>query len=193
MLEFRLGSLLLKLVVLLALGLGGYEYFSRLETLKAEIAEKRNLAQATMEAIEIRKAQWQELESAKKQIEELLAREAAALQQRDTIDKTERRLTGQIKFLAASMLSAVEKVRTAAVGTTLKELRLPGRSALLNAKIMKIEDNSITFLHEDGVANLKLQMDELPADLVAKYDMGSHSLAKRLQRLEKEIGDNGTR
>jgi hypothetical protein len=189
MFEFRLGSCLLKALLLIACVLGGYEYYRRVELLKVGIAEKKNLAQEKKDAASALKSVWEELETVQGQIKDLLKREEAELRQRDQIDPLERKLSGEIKYLAPSMLNAVGKARAAAVGTVVQELRLPGRPVLKNAKILKIEDNSITFLHEDGVANLRLQADDLPAEMIQQFDMGSNGLAKQLRRLVESFED----
>ncbi|WP_395716128.1 hypothetical protein [Prosthecobacter sp.] len=187
MLEFRLGSLLLKLLLFLALALGGYEYFIRMDELKAEIAKKKNQIQELQETANARSAEYQELARVKSQISDLLKRETVALQQRDMIDQKERRLTGEIKYLSQTIPTVVEKARAAAIGTTIKVLKLESRSALLNAKIMRIEDNSVTFMHEEGVANFKVYTEELPRDFTDKYDLGPKSISKGLELLSDEL------
>jgi hypothetical protein len=183
MFEFRLGSFILKAMLLIACAIGGYEYYSRVERLKIEIADKKNTAQEQKDAAATLKVAWEGIKIVQGQINDLQRREEAALLQRDQIDQLERKLSGEIKYLALSMHDTVEKARAAAVGTMAKEPKLSGRPSLQNAKILKIEDNSITFMHEDGVASLRLQVDELPAEMIHKFDMGSDGLAKRLQHL----------
>jgi hypothetical protein len=183
MFEFRFGSFLLKALLLVSCTLGGYEYCSRVEQLKIEIADKKNIAQENKAAVSSLKSLWQERETAQSQIKVLQKREEAELKQRDQIDQLERKLSGEIKYLALSMHDTVEKARAAAVGTMSRELSLLGRPALQNAKILKIEDNAITFMHDDGVANLRLQVDELPPEMIQKFDMGSSGLAKQLRGL----------
>lgn len=186
MFEFRFHTLL-KAMLALACVLGGCEYLSRLNKLKAELAEVKDLAGQAREAAEQREKEWSEIKRAKDKLDELAKRESELLKHQDLLDQKERRLTGEIKYLSASMTTAVENARTAAVGSLIPELRLHGRSTLRNAKILKITNDSITFLHEDGVANLSVTAEELPADLVQKDDLGPNSIFKGLQRLEKDI------
>jgi len=186
MFEFHY-STFLKAILMLACVLGGCEYLSKLDRLKAELAEVKELAGPARETAELRKQEWNEIKRAKDKLDALAQREEELRNQKDMLDQKERKLTGEIKYLAASMESTVEKVRKADVGTAMAELKLPERAALQNAKILKIHDDSITFLHEDGVANLKLQAYELPKELIAKYDLGTSGFVKSLQRLEKEI------
>jgi|UniRef100_UPI003784C025 small-conductance mechanosensitive channel len=189
MFEFRLGSFLLKALLLVSCALGGYEYYSRVEQMKIEIADKKNTAQEKKDAVSSLKSLWQELETAQSQIKVLQKREEAELKQRDQIDQLERKLSGEIKYLALSMHDTVEKARAAAVGTMARELSLSGRPALQNAKILKIEDIAITFMHDDGVANLRLQVDELPPEMIQKFDMGLSGLAKQLRRLADSLAE----
>lgn len=187
MFEFRLGSFILKAMLLIACVLGGYEYYSRVEQLKIEVADKKNIAQEQKDAAVALKAAREEMTTVQGQVNDLQRREEAALLQRDQIDQLERKLSGEIKYLALSMLDTVEKARAAAVGAMAKELRLSGRTALQNAKILKIEDDSITFMHEEGVASLRLQVDDLPTEMIRKFDMGGDSISKRLQRLANQL------
>ena len=92
-----------------------------------------------------------------------------------------------VSDLAESLMATVEKVRASALGSIIPDLKLEGRPSLHNAKIFKITDDSISFLHEDGVANLRATTDELPPELVKKYDLGANSLRNRLQTLREML------
>lgn len=190
MFEFRF-STLLKALLLLTCILGGCEYLSRLDKLKAELAELKTRADTARETADLRRQEWTEIKTAKDKLDQLAARMAEIIRQRDLLDTQERKLTGDIKYMADSMTTAVEKTRAAAIGTVIPELRLPGRAALYNAKIFKINDDSISFLHEDGVANLHVSSDDLPVEFVQKYDLGPNSIHKGLQRLIGELTASG--
>lgn len=186
MFEFRFSSLL-KALLLFACILGGCEYLSKLDKLKAELADLKTQAATTRETAELRRQEWTEIKTAKAKLDQLAARREEIIRQRDILDTQERKLTGEIKYLADSMTAAVKNMRASGIGTVISELRLPGRPALYNAKIFKINDDSISFLHEDGVANLHVNADELPVEFVQKYDLGPRSIHKGLQRLASEL------
>ncbi len=180
--EFRF-STFLKALLLFAAVLGGFDYLSKFDKLKTELAELKTQAETARENAELCRQDWTEIKTAKDKLDQVEARMAEIIRQRDLLDAKERKLSGEIKYLADSMTVAVEKTRLSAIGTVIPELRLPGRPALLNAKIFKINEDSISFLHEDGVANLHLNSDELPMEFAQKYDLGPKSIHKGLQGL----------
>ncbi len=186
MFEFRF-STFLKFLLLLAAVLGGCEYLSRTDKLNAQLGDARSLADSTKETVEARRQEWTQLNSAKDKLDAAMNREKAALQQRDELDQKQRKLEGEIKYLAGSMTAIVAKVRSAAIGSEIKELKLPEGGSLQNTKILKIDDDSISFLHNDGVANLTVKAEQLPPEFVQKYDLGPNSISKRLIRLMDEI------
>jgi outer membrane murein-binding lipoprotein Lpp len=180
-------STLFKALLLLALVLGGCEYLNRTDKLKERLAELNSSLPQLKETAGLRSQEWGELKAAKDKHDAMLKREQAELAKKDQLDQKQRKLEGEIKYLSASMKATVEKARSSAIGTVIPELKLPERSALKNAKILKVSDDSITFLHEDGVANLQVKAEELPAEFVQKYDLGPNSISKGLLRLMGEI------
>lgn len=191
MFEFRFSSFL-KALLLLACIIGGCDYLAKLDKLKTEIAELKTQADTARETAELRRQEWTEIKAAKDKLDQLEARMTEVIRQRDFLDTKERKLTGEIKYMTDSTAAAVENTRTFAIGTVIPELRLPGRAALYNAKIFKINDDSISFLHEDGVANLQARTDELPVEFVQKYDLGPKSIHGSLLRLLDELSASTT-
>ncbi|HRH96765.1 MAG TPA: hypothetical protein PLB55_12560 [Prosthecobacter sp.] len=186
MFEFRF-STFLKFLLLLAAVLGGCEYLSRTDKLNAQLDDARSLAASTKETVETRRQEWTQLKSARDKLDAALKREKETLQQRDELDQRQRKLEGEIKYLAGSMSEFVAQVRAADIGSEIKELKLPEGGRLQNAKILKIDNGSISLLHENGVASLRVSADELPADLVKKFDLGTNSIAERLQQLNNQL------
>ncbi len=186
MFEFRFFTLL-KALLMFACVIGGCEYLSKLDKLKADLAELKSQADAARETADLRRQEWAEIKAAKDKLDQLSARMAEVNRQRDLLDTQERKLTSEIKYMADSMTAAVENTRASAIGNVIPELRLEGRPALHNAKIFKITDDSISFLHEDGVANLHVKSDELPREFVEKYDLGPKSIHLGLQHLIGEL------
>ncbi|WP_395744453.1 hypothetical protein [Prosthecobacter sp.] len=186
MFEFRLNSLI-KALLLLACILGGCDYLSTLDKLKAELADLNARNAVARETLELRRQEWTELKAAKDKLDQLLKHEQDLIRQRELLDTQDRRLTADVKYLADSMTVLVEKVRTSAIGAVIPELKLANRPPLHQAKIFKITDDSISFLHEEGAANLKVLPEELPPELVQKYDLGPKSISLRLRNLLKEL------
>jgi len=180
-------STFLKFLLLLAAVLGGCEYLSRTDKLNAQLGEAHSLVASAKEIAEARRLEWTQLKSARDKLDAALKRENAALQQREELDQKQRKLEGEIKYLAASMTDIVAKVRSAGINSVIEKVNLPEREGLKNARILKIDDVAISFLHEDGVANLNVKAEELPAEFINKYDLGSNGTAKRLQHLVSEM------
>ncbi|MCF7786667.1 MAG: hypothetical protein K9N47_11135 [Prosthecobacter sp.] len=186
MFEFRFSSFL-KALLLLACIIGGCDHLAKLDKLKVELAELKSQADTARETADLRRQEWTEIKTAKDKLDQLEARMTEVIRQRDLLDTKERKLTSEIKYMADSMKVAVDNTRTFAIGTVIPELRLPGRSALHNAKIFKINDDSVSFLHEDGVANLNVKAEEIPTEFIKKYDLGTDSTISRLQHLVSEM------
>lgn len=85
------------------------------------------------------------------------------------------------------MIEAVEKVRADAVGCELAEVVLLNGTIFKNAKIRKVDDSSISFFHSTGISTV--QVEQVPSDLVEKFDMGSRSLVVQLEQLEASLGN----
>jgi len=179
----------LKILLLLVVIVGAWEYWSWIEKTKARVAEIRILSAEVTQRLSERQKTWSEIEQATSEVLALRKREEAANKQRDQLGAQERRLTGDINYLALSMHEAVEKVRKAAIDTKVEELKLEGSESLKNARILKVTDNSITFLHEDGVANIQIETDKLPSDWLQRYDLGSGSVRNGLKRLEGRVSE----
>lgn len=185
-LQMRTGCFL-KILLLLAVIVGAWEYWSWVEKTKARVVEIRTLLAEVNQMLSERQKTWSEIEQATSEVRALRKREDLAIMRRDQLGAQLRRITGDIKYLSLSMQEAVEKVRKAAIGTQVEELKLEGRESLKNARILKITDNSVTFLHEDGVANIQIETDKLPSEWLQRYDLGSASMRKRLKQLEGRV------
>lgn len=190
--EFRFITFV-KALLLLACVLGSCDYLSKLDKLKSDLVELKAQAAAARETAELRRQEWSELKTAKDKLDQLVQHEAELVKKRDLLDTQERRLTGDIRYLTDSMAAVLEKTRSSAIGTVIPELKLTGRPTLHNAKIFKISDDSISFLHEDGVANLNVKTDELPPEFVQRYDLGTKSIAQGLRKLLKDLSAESTK
>ncbi len=186
MFDFHFSSLI-KPLLLLVLVLGGCEYLSRIDKLKLQVVDLQTVAAQTKETAGLRMQELTQLKSAKDKFDEADKRKKSALLERDALNQKQRKLESEIKYLAASMVETVDKVRATAKGSVIAELKLPERESLHDARILKIDEGSISFLHQDGVANLRLKTEELPIELVKKFDMGPNGIGKRLQRLEADM------
>lgn len=100
-------------------------------------------------------------------------------------EKLQRQVEGDLLYLVNSLPTAVEKVRASAIGVTLPTVTLGDGKRLLKAQIKKVEDSGISFIHSEGFGIVPLE--NLPADLVQKYDLGPGSLLKQAEKLKQEV------
>jgi len=101
-------------------------------------------------------------------------------------EKLRRQVEGDLSYLVNSLPAAVEKVRSSAIGTTLPSVTLGDGKQLKQAQIKKVEDNGISFIHSEGFGIVPVE--NLPVDLVQKYDLGPGSLLKQADKLKQEAG-----
>lgn len=186
MIEFRFSTFLKFLLVVAAI-IGGCDYLSRTDRLSARLSELKSQSLQIRQAVDERKQEWHGLQIASDKVKSILHREQELQKQQDALGQKQRSLEGQIYYLSAAMDEAVKQVRSQAIGTLLPELRIPDREFLRNTRILKIDDNSITFLHQDGVANLHLESSSLPQDMVVKYDLGESGISRHLHQLVQQM------
>lgn len=189
MFEFRY-STFFKMLLLTVCAFGGCDYLARLDKLKGELADLNSEAGPVHEEAESRRLEWEEIKETKGRLDALVKHEADLVKQHEMLLQKERRLSAEISYESSSMTAVVEKVRAAAAGTMITELRLSGRSSLHNAKILKVHEDSIAFMHEDGVAGLRASAEELPPNFAQDYDLGANSISQMLQKLLKESSTN---
>lgn len=182
----RSGCLLKGLLLLLAI-VGVWEACTWFEAKRRRLAEVKAQTVSISGTLADLEKKWKTIKQAQTDLKALRQREDEAHNAQDRISEQRRRLTAEIKYLALSMREAVTKVRKAAIDTRVAELKLEGRASLSNARILKITDDSITFLHEDGVANLKLESEQLPESLTQRFDIGPEGITARLERLLKDL------
>jgi hypothetical protein len=95
-----------------------------------------------------------------------------------------RKVEGDLSYISNSLPPAVEKVRTAAIGVVIPSVQLGDGKRLTQAQIKKVDDTGISFIHSEGFGMVPLE--NLPQDLVEKYDLGPGSLAKQAEKLRSE-------
>lgn len=191
MFELRFRTVFIILLLISGI-MGATDYSSETDRLEMELAEAQTRVARTHEAASLRQQEWKDIQNARIQLAELMKRGEELLKQRDLLETKERKLTVEINYLAESLATTVEKTRSKAIGSVISELQLADRPTLHNAKIFKITQDSISFIHEDGAANLRATTEELPPELVQKYDLGSDTLVKRLQNLKEDLLAAGT-
>lgn len=177
------------LVLLLVVGsLFAFRYMEQVDVANGALVDAKLALEQTKESLAGRREMWKAVEAASLKLSraQQKTKEAATIQ--NEADKKERLVEGDLKYTIKSFKEAVEKVRADAVGTDIPELVLLNGKTLKGAKIRKAESASISFLHAEGISSASV--NDLPRDLVDKFDMGTSSITVQLEQLESNISNN---
>lgn len=179
----------LVLLAILIGGIFGYRHLELVDKANSDLLQSRASAQAMEENLRARKNQWESISatvtSVRAKFAEAQAREAKAKALTEEANTKQRKAESDIKYLADSLPGQVEKVRTLDLNSVLAAVTLNDGKRLTNAQIKKIEDKGITFIHSDGSGIIL--GENLPADLVDKYDLSPTGLVKTAQELKLAV------
>ncbi|MBK8091242.1 MAG: hypothetical protein IPK32_04425 [Verrucomicrobiaceae bacterium] len=181
----------LVLLAFLVGGIFGYRHLELVDKANSDLLQSRASAQAMEENLRIRKNQWEgisaSMTAADTKLAEAQTRESKVKALTEEANTKQRKAESDIKYLADSLPGQVEKVRTLDLNSVLAAVTLNDGKRLTNAQIKKIEDNGITFIHSDGSGIILV--DNLPADLVEKYDLSVTGLVKTAQGLKLAVDE----
>jgi len=176
------------LVILVSLVAGVFSVINHLQGVDAANAQlieaKSKLAQLR-ETFNMRQGEWAKIEAVVLKGRETAAKEVPLSQELGDLKVKCRRLEGDFKYLVNSMRSAVQKIRSDAVGTDLAEVRLTNGKVLKSAKIRRMDPLNISFIHSDGFTIVPY--DVLPDDIREKFDLGGDGLVEQLAAAEQAI------
>lgn len=168
-------------------GLFTFRHFELVDKANAEMLTARLYLEQAQQSLEARSTSWNNLNAALIDFTAAKTRLDKSTSGKDIADSKQRLVEGDLAYLVKSMPGIVEKVRTAAIGTTLTEVVLNDSKVLKNAQIKKIEETGMSFIHSEGFGSVPL--DNLPAALVEQFDLGPNSLVKRIKKLDEFIKD----
>ena len=100
-------------------------------------------------------------------------------------DKKQRQTEGDMNYLVGAMPTIRQKAWEAAIGTEFAELKLENGKVLKSAKIRKVADDSVTFIHAEGIGSIPIA--DLPKELQSRFDLGESSLLRRLEQLAESL------
>ena len=100
-------------------------------------------------------------------------------------DKKQRQTEGDMNYLVRAMPTIRQKAWEAAIGTEFTELILENGKVLKSAKIRKVADDFVTFIHAEGIGSI--QIADLPKELQSRFDLGESSLMRRLKQLADSL------
>lgn len=185
-------------LILLAILIGGiflYRHLELVDKANADFIMARDALHIAEDSLKSRSTHLEGMAKAMtaakekyQQAEDAHAKAVAAKEKADGLlaeaETFRRKVESDLQYIANSMPPAVEKTRAAAVGTVLPSVQLGDGKSLLKAQIKKIEDTGISFIHSEGFGIVPVE--NLPADLIQKYDMGPSSLVKQAEKLKTE-------
>lgn len=167
----------------------GWQYYSNVQKARVDVAQLTDQLNQSREFLQYQKQSWDKIEAARARLAEATAKKSALLQKKEELEVKSRSLEGEFKYLVKSTAEAVEKARVGGVNLTYPEVKLTDGKILKDAKIRKVEDRQISFIHTDGIGSIPY--DLLPDELRTKFDMGNSSLAVELATLENNIFSPG--
>lgn len=184
-------------ILVLGLILGGvfvFSYFEKVDKANANFhyaklfLEQSNESLTTrQQIIEARGRVSSQNEAMLQKLKLAQAKLQAAEKKQSDADTKQRLIEGDLKYLVKSMPSTVQKVRDGAMGKEYPELKLLNGKVLKGAKMRKVEDLSISFIHSEGIGSIPAE--DLPTEMLAQFDVGDNSIVKRLNKLEQALVD----
>ena len=173
-------------LILAVVALFGFRYMEEVDVANAAYEDAKLALAQTRESLDARKAMWATVEAASAKLAKAQEKQNEILRMQDEAEKKERLIGGDLKYTLKSFSAVVEKIRADAVGCEIPEIVLLNGTTLKNAKIRKVDYNTISLFHASGISSVPY--DQLPKDLVEKFDLGPGSLIAQLEQLEDSIG-----
>lgn len=176
------------MIILAALvgGIFAYRYFEKVDAANLGLANGKIALEQAQQGLDARKDLWKYVETANSNLAAARKREQEIVQIQNEADSKQRLIEGDLSYIAKSMKDAVAKVREMSSTTEIPELKLTSGKVLKGAKIRKVDDDSVTLFHSEGISVVKA--DELPEELLEKLQVGPKSLLRQLQALQTNIG-----
>lgn len=171
----------IKIILFLA-AVGGAFYgadcYHKIEKAKAELVQLRPEFSQTQESLAYSKDAWIKYEALKIKADQAAAATASLKQQQESGEKNLKTALEEFTVLAASMNDAANKVRTNEAILTFPEIKLTDGRILTDAKVRKIEETQVSFMHSAGMGTVPTS--QLPPSLLEQFDLGSSSLTGAL-------------
>lgn len=170
-----------KLILFLA-AVGGAFYgadcWHKIDRAKTELQELRPELSQTLESLAYSKDAWVKYEALKIKADQAAATTASLKQQQESGEKNLKTALAEFTVLAASMNDAATKVRTSGASLTIPEIKLTDGRILKDAKVRKIEETQVSFMHSAGMGNVPVA--QLPPSLLEQLDLGANSLTSAI-------------
>lgn len=152
----------------------GADCYHKIDKAKTELEELRPELSQTKESLAYSKDAWEKYAALKIKADQAAATTAALKQQQETGEQNLKTALSEFTVMAASMNDAANKVRTNEAGLTFPEIKLADGRILTNAKVRKIEETQVSFMHSAGMGTVPAS--QLPPALLEQFDLGASSL-----------------
>ncbi len=175
------------IIALAVAGLFGFRYLEQVDAANNALVDTQLALRQAKESLEGRKELGAVVDVAAQKLVLAKQKQKDAEQAQIEADKKQRLVEGDLRYTIKSMNEAVEKIRADAVGCEITEVVLLNGTVFKNAKIRKVDDNSISFLHSIGISSVPVE--QIPLEFVEKFDMGPRSIVAQLEQLEASFGN----
>lgn len=178
-------------LMLFVVGVFCFSYFDKvdkaevsLETARTQMDQVKSMLEPKQQILASRTALLKQNELLMTRLQTAESRLAAAEKTNATADMKQQTVEVMLRTLTESVRTTAAKNRAELIKTELAEMLLKNGLILKNVKLRKIDDESCSFFHSEGIGSARLA--DLPADLAEKMDVGPYSISSRLRLLEAE-------
>lgn len=159
---------------------------AELETSKAQMEQSQRALENSRQVFASRSLLGVKAQAYQAQIQAATVRLDSAERKNEEAEKTARRVEGEISYLIGAIKKIAEKAREETAKIEIPELRLQNGQVLKNMRLRKIEGNTCSYIHSEGIGSM--QVSELPSAVVERIQAGPDSIMGRLEILAAEMG-----
>lgn len=164
-------------------------YLSSVDSANAMYEEAKTKLASLEEIATQRQKAVLELQNSATQIREQQEKGAVLLKAKEVLDARVRKIEGDFRDMTATIKVAVERARNEAPGKEVGDLTLANGKTLRSVKFRKLDESGASLSHADGIGSVPL--DQLPAEMLEKYDYISTPLLAALTDGEKAFAESG--
>lgn len=179
-------------LLIVIVGAFGFHYLDKVDKANADYQNAKHITQQAHEGprgrhemMEVRRKIASQHDAIQQRIRTAETRLAAQEKAMEEADKKQRTIEGDLKYWREAMPSIRQKVWQAAAGNKIGDVALLSGKTLKNVEIRRVEETAVSLSHSDGIGTVGL--DELPRDLVAKFDLGDMSLVRQFEQLNESL------
>ncbi len=170
-------------IISILIGAGyGAHYLTSVDSANASLLESKSKLADVHEMLGQRKKAWEATERLIATTRELAEQNNVLSKAKEVLDKRYRAVDADLKYAVDSMRSSVERVRESAPGTEIGDVNLVNGKVLQAAKIRKVEESNISFIHSSGIGTVTV--DLLPNEILERFDLGPNALLPQLEAVQ---------